>query len=374
MQILQGVLLSALGIAMALGLAEGLLRLFPRLLPEDAGLRIHWREVVETTTTISTGDPYLGFVYPPHYDGEVQLGEVHFRYSTDEKGFRNAGPWPEGADIVTVGDSLTFSFGVDDDEAWVARVAAELPGKEVLNLGMIGAAPQQYWRYYERFGDPQHPRLLIFGLFPGNDLRDAELFDLWLAAGAEGNYDVWRFFKGRVPGASRGWQSFFEKSYLLTSLAAWKNSLSSPFSSRTVGFPDGTRLRLAAGVRAQSAARANPDNPVFRRVVELMAEVKEQCDKDGTALLVLLFPTKEEVYLPLSGQPAPLSVEPFLVELERLGITHLNLTPHFQDRARQGSRLFFEIDGHPNREGYRVVADVVLAYLHQNSDLFEQPD
>jgi len=34
-----------------------------------------------------------------------------------------------------------------------------------------------------------------------------------------------------------------------------------------------------------------------------------------------------------------------------------------QERAARGERLFFEIDVHPNVEGYRLIADAVAEHL-----------
>jgi hypothetical protein len=57
-------------------------------------------------------------------------------------------------------------------------------------------------------------------------------------------------------------------------------------------------------------------------------------------------------------------------QFEKDGLPYLDLTPQFQARARQGERLFFEIDGHPNAAGYRLIAEVVLDYLRdRDSDL-----
>ncbi len=85
-------------------LAEGLLRLSPGILPESTQLRLHWAQVTGGPA-ISTGDPYLGFLYPPSYRGEIDRGDTRFTYRTDEHGFRNPGPWPDTAEVVIVGDS-----------------------------------------------------------------------------------------------------------------------------------------------------------------------------------------------------------------------------------------------------------------------------
>ena len=177
---------------LALGAAEASLRTFPQLMPEEARLRLHWRSVGQNRSP--GADPYLGFVYPPNYEGRFERddSDFAFTYTTDEHGFRNPSPWPERAEIVVLGDSMAFSYGVDDEHAWTALLADQLPGSRIINLGLIGAAPQQYLRIYETFGQALHPDLVLFCLFPGNDLADAGRFEEWLQAGSPGNYAIWR--------------------------------------------------------------------------------------------------------------------------------------------------------------------------------------
>ena len=97
--------------AVAVGAAEVSLRTFPQLMPEEARLRLHWQEL--GADPVSSADPYLGFVYPPNYEGRFERddGDFAFTYTTDEHGFRNPSPWPERAEIVVLGDSMAFSYG-----------------------------------------------------------------------------------------------------------------------------------------------------------------------------------------------------------------------------------------------------------------------
>jgi hypothetical protein len=116
-------------VALALGAAEASLRVFPQLMPEEARLRLHWREV--QPGAVSRADPYFGFVYPPNYEGRFERddGKFAFTYTTDEHGFRNPSPWPERAEIVVLGDSMAFGYGVEDKETWTTLLGNELPGK-----------------------------------------------------------------------------------------------------------------------------------------------------------------------------------------------------------------------------------------------------
>ena len=97
-------------------------------------------------------------------------------------------PWggAEIDEVNRVGRALREKVG--DDEAWTALLGAQLPNRRIVNLGLIGAAPEQYLRIYERFGQALHPGLVLFCLFPGNDLTDAGRFDQWLKAGAGSDY------------------------------------------------------------------------------------------------------------------------------------------------------------------------------------------
>jgi lysophospholipase L1-like esterase len=353
--------------AVALGVAEASLRAFPELMPEEARLRLHWREVGQEP--VSQADPYLGYVYPPNYQGRFERddGDFAFTYTTDEHGFRNPSPWPERAHIVVLGDSMAFGYGVDDDDAWTALLADRLPGSRIVNLGLIGAAPQQYFRIYETFGQALHPDLVLLCLFPGNDLGDAGQFKEWLQAGSPGNYAVWRRGPDQDRQAPRSLSDLLDQSYLAMLLRDARRRVGSQFSGRTIDFPDGGRLQLAPAVYAGNQALAQPDHPNFRLVVDAVERTRALAERGGSKFLVLLVPTKEEVYLPLLDERMPPATAPFAAHFGATGLPFLDLTPGFQARAREGERLFFEVDGHPNAAGYRLIAEVVLDHLRNTA-------
>ncbi len=362
-------LLGASGV-LALGVAEASLRVFPQLMPEEARLRLHWREVNQETA--SQAHPYLGFVYPPNHEGrfEREDGEFAFTYTTDEHGFRNPSPWPEHAEIVVLGDSMAFGYGVDDEDAWTALLADRLPGIRIVNLGLIGAAPQQYLRVYEAFGQALRPDLVLLCLFPGNDLADAGRFEEWLQAGSPGNYDEWRMSPGQDAGQN-SIRSQLEQSYVVKFLRYARQNLGSRFSGTTIDFPDGSRLQLAPAIYARNEHMAQPGHHNFRLVLDAVSQTQALAEETGSQFLVLLVPTKEEVYLPLVGDHPPPATAPFAAEFDEDGLPYLDLTPYFQARARQGQRLFFEVDGHPNAAGYRLLAEVVLDYLRSTAQGFD---
>jgi hypothetical protein len=98
-------------------------------------------------------------------------------------------------------------------------------------------------------------------------------------------------------------------------------------------------------------------------VMEAIESARTLASANSTEFLVVLFPTKEEVYLPVLGEPAPRLVAAIRSILEQRGIAHLDLTPVLQAGARQGERVFFEIDGHPNEAGNHAIAAALISRL-----------
>ncbi|HET6468640.1 MAG TPA: SGNH/GDSL hydrolase family protein [Geminicoccaceae bacterium] len=358
------VLLGA-SLLLAVGAVEAAFRLFPQLATEEVALRMHWREVQDARGPASeratVPDPKIGFLYRPNYRGEIRRNELGFGYTTDANGFRNPTPVEPPADIVILGDSMAFGYGVEDDQTWSALLARARPELSIVNLGMIGAGPQQYQRIYERFGAPLRPRLVLFTLFPGNDVFDANLFDRWRREGGGRTFAEWRY-ESPDRGLRGLLESWLDGSYVYQLLRDARRRLATPFAGRTLSLADGQQVRLAPAVYASNVARSDPAHLDFRLVMAAVEATRREVEAAGAKFMVLLVPTKELVYLPLVGESAPDPLPAFAAELERQGISFLDLTPPLQTEALERA-VYFEVDGHPNALGYRIIADAVLARL-----------
>jgi hypothetical protein len=193
MAILGPLALIAGGLLLSLLLMEGLLRAFGALLPGEM------QQIIRTPGSMGVAHPYIGHLHTPNNSFVVSGRDFQELNHTDGHGFRNAWPRPARADIVVVGDSLTFGYGVSDTKTWPSILARDLPSARIINLGLIGAGPQQYLRVYETFGIPLCPAVVLVGVFVGNDFWDAGLFDRWVRSHAGGNYMVWRDFGRLAP-------------------------------------------------------------------------------------------------------------------------------------------------------------------------------
>jgi lysophospholipase L1-like esterase len=369
-RVLQNLALLVAAIAVGVLGLEAFLRLFPQVLPEEARLRLHWSAVGEggkdaAGQPMTIADPYLGFRYLPNLTGRLTRDDLDFTFTTDEKGFRNSSPVPDQADIVVLGDSMAFGYGVADDATWSHRVAMEFPNYAVSNFGLIGGSPQQYLRILETEALDLHPKLVLFMLFLGNDLNDAKLFQEWLEAGTNISYDEWRSGDG-APTPRGMLRNLTSGSYLIAFQRAVRSSLSSTMTSETVTLRGGERVQLVPAIYDNDAVMAEAGHPVSRLVMTTIEEAQTLSRQHGSHFLVLLMPTKEEVYLPLVDKPAPALIEQFRPVLEARGIPFLDLTPHLRAGARESGPVFYEVDGHPNVAGYEVIADAVVEHLTEH--------
>jgi hypothetical protein len=164
-------------------------------------------------------------------------------------------------------------------------------------------------------------------------------------------------------------RSLLSRSYLVAVLREAIKDIRDPsFAGETMTFKNGGRLELVPGLAERIAREADPSNPYFRLTVDTVAKVRDIARQQGSAFLVLLMPTKEHVYLPLVHKPVPRETEPFAEAFGKLGIRTLDLTDALRAAAAANGDgpLYFDIDGHPNARGSKVIAEAVTAYLQEH--------
>src|SRR5215831_14690971 len=89
----------------------------------------------------------------------------------DAWGFRNR-KVPHSADIVCIGDSMTYGVAARARDSWPAALA-KLRGDTTYNMALGGYGPIQYLHLLRTRAKELHPKIAIVGLYPGNDLMDA---------------------------------------------------------------------------------------------------------------------------------------------------------------------------------------------------------
>ena len=235
----------------------------------------YWLDQGHIPRRYSAADPELGFVRRPFvsWKGYVPDADRIVEYRTDENGFRNA-PGQRQADIVFIGDSFTEAATVAEQDTFVQR-AGQATGLSVVNLGRGAYGPQQELIVLKRYGLAYKPRVVVWQLFEGNDLSDADQFAEWKKNPQQSNTSL----KER----------YFNNSLLKEWLT---NTRLQPRVGpmATVRYRGGTVRRVAVRYRYE------PDEPSTRHVgmSETMAAIEEGqhlCESKGIKLLVAFIPT-----------------------------------------------------------------------------------
>jgi len=118
-------------------------------------------------------------VNPRNLDVRFETDDFDVRVTTNVQGLREPqvfGATPNGAfRIAVVGDSYTFGWGVEDDEAYGQIAETTLHERygwhaaEIVNVGRPGASLQDYLKYTQRYVTRLQPDVVVVGFLVGND-------------------------------------------------------------------------------------------------------------------------------------------------------------------------------------------------------------
>lgn len=120
----------------------------------DADAREGWREGRKPSPQMA--DPELGWSpdAPPDVVGQ-RLERVD----------------PKRPRVLLMGDSIVYGYGVSDDQHVGRKLEQLLPGHQVLNGAVSGYSIDQYLLLLRRYVPATKPRLIVVGLFTGNDFQ-----------------------------------------------------------------------------------------------------------------------------------------------------------------------------------------------------------
>jgi hypothetical protein len=244
----------------------------------------YWLEGGGIERAYSTTDPELGFVRKPNiswHRSAPEGGRPAF-YRTDANGFRNP-PGITRSDVAFIGDSFTEAAWIPEEQTFVARVAA-VTGLRVVNLGRGAYGPQQELIVLRRHGIAYQPRFVVWQLFEGNDLDDANNFAVWRA-------------DPRPPAIP------LRPRYYDNSLVRWlvePTAFPPPVSGRVpvaVNYHDGTQQRK------ELRYRYIPDRPdqraeAFEETVRTIEAGMRLCEAHDIQLAILFVPSLVQVMEP----------------------------------------------------------------------------
>jgi hypothetical protein len=381
-----------LGMGIALGMMELLLRTFPNWVPSEVRVNPPVRRVqalIDETYDLrqSNGDLYhlmRGTILPLSPDQDQVVARVHM--ITDAHGFRNSPPEKATYGIVALGDSFTRASGVAF--AWPQKLA-EYNGSDVLNLGDVGFGPHDELKVLRQYGLKKQPQWVILAFFEGNDLYDAAAYE------QANPFILTRFARYILDRSIDTWQArrwdgahaAVATTYRYPITVTMNNKeLEMTFFSSYISW-------LSVG---REEIESSQNYRITRETILQMHELSETADAN---FLLVYVPSKEHVYLPYLNDTdirARVFTDVPTIELDEAGflqfmsetttpelvrqhmddqanlladfaaernIRYLDLTPIFQEEAGAGVELYYPFDTHWNQLGHNLAAATINEYI-----------
>lgn len=124
----------------------------------------------------------IELIYPPNASVRYKTTEFDVEIHINHLGFRGPSFTPDPFDqkfqIMTLGDSFTYGWGVKEEDIWSTILSNNLNQQgmiiEVANLGWGGAGPTQYADLAEKAIPLLQPNLVIVGILQGDDLEQLD--------------------------------------------------------------------------------------------------------------------------------------------------------------------------------------------------------
>ena len=292
----------------------------------------------------------------------------------DFRGFRNPGAH-DRADVVLLGDSMTYGQEVSPDETW-GHVLATETGAAVYNMAISGWGPGQ-----AAFVLPDalalKPKTVLYGFYFGNDLVDVLAVPPPDARGGGSRNPEAEVALpcGETGASAAGGAGFVSRHSLVYGLVrdVFRTS-ARPRAIRTTF--QGARYRTVF-LAPYYLCFLDRSDPRIRRGFEIVKSVLLGIARDvedaGAAYAVALLPTKESVFAPRvtdfdahEGLAALVAAESRLRDeltdvLRANGVPVIDLLPPLQGAPEQP--FYRGLDNHPNVAGHRAIGLAVAKFI-----------
>ncbi len=313
-----------------------------------------------------TSREYQARIPPNLKDYPVHWGDARFTFDTislwdGTEGFRTNPPqWP--VDVVAVGDSFTFCW-TDFEDCWVEQLGTQF-GWSVMNLGVPGTGSLSHRMVAGTYAVPLEPKVVVWQWY-GNDYKD--------------DYDHARI-RGEVEllggppplsDAVPDYGKFAEYSAVYRLLRDWLDRTDENTADKEVVTTINGREVLFNKRLGSHDLRYEMVQYGWDRTRTSIEETQAIVDDIGAELVIVLIPTKEEVYARWSEALLGKDLIDYLVRgrTEMLALCAeenwrcLDVTDAFVEAVNQGQTVYNGFDFHLDATGNQILARLLGEYL-----------
>jgi lysophospholipase L1-like esterase len=346
----------------------GISILLSLLIAEAAVRWVRPQPVMTVSRGLYAPDPPRRYRLQPGFRGKVgNRVEFDTRVSINQQGLRGAEVGPIGIKppgtfrVLALGDSFTFGVGAREKDTFPVRLQEILRSRdaraEVLNAGAPGYGVPDEVAWFERWGRPLAPDVILVAVFVGNDLQDAAPGPKPMAV------DGALVMPGESTGSLSRWLYYHSQLFVLL-----KNSSLGASLRRLLGRPEPLEARQQ---REEFAlyARDAPSETVRQGAAATEQAVAQLAASAGKArVLAVIIPSLIQVD-PHRWQAnlRRFGLDPsrydrgrpnriFQGIFGRHGIPVLDLTEPFTRDLARGGKIYYAIDQHLTPAGYALTA------------------
>ncbi len=292
--------------------------------------------------------------------------------------------------MVALGDSFTYGAGVTYDEIFTTLLERSLQelasGVEIINLGVSGWDPSEYFHLLKVYGSKFEPDLVMMNFFIGNDImrrRGAYVEEPIVVAGQSYYVHTIGNWVHDTFGPDR-WYLFHNINYLLkvgaVRLRQTQDLNEGMREAAGVWVPFRSREGYLKDIDERSEIYLKEDTPAFgyhwNRTVATLNEMREFLGARGIPLMLVLLPAQEQLDPDLRRElMTALGTGPDHYDFtkpqrlltawcEQHGVLVVDLLPAFE-QVLDRTGLYFQNDIHWTKTGHDLAARTILPILQR---------
>jgi lysophospholipase L1-like esterase len=318
-------------------------------------------------------DKFLGWKLAPNWDGRHKHYDYDVRYSTNSHGFRNdfvAKQGQSGLRYAFVGDSFTFSFGVNDNETFIQLLNSQENRDNVyLNFGVPGYSTDQEYLLIRKRVLHFSPDVILLVVYLGNDLFDNELPYPLQANRAKPYYELMsnelKLRNTPVPRMPKPEEQF---KHDLTRVVLGEDLKANGFIDRAVDRIE--LLRLFKRTLFKPPDHSDQFEDRFGYAIDLFTaivdRIRDACTQKNVKMSLLLMPGRSYVEQPdsVSAQYQDYLRKKIVENSKNKKVEVIDLATRLRERyQRDPGKWYYPNEGHLTAEGHRIVYDILVQIL-----------
>lgn len=317
-------------------------------------------------------DRHLGWRLTPNWTGKHKHYDFDVTYTTNSYGFRGdfmAESKRSGSKVAFVGDSFTFSFGVNDQETFVHLLNSRQPQLNTyLNFGIPGFSTDQEYLLIKEQVLYFNPDVILLVVYLGNDLFDNELAFPLQANNAKPYFELTAdglvLKNSPVPLKSKPKE--LARQNLMAVVLGDDHRSGSPVARFLSRFELLRLFKINLYKPLDPARFDDRFESKLRLFFAIVEQTRRACRQKGVQLSLVLMPGRSYVQRP--GSPSA-QFQNYLrrkiVENEaKIRVRVIDLASHLRGQYQKNpGKWYYPHEGHLTPAGHRVVADILIKSL-----------